>query len=79
FAGCFVDEPDRDGYRNTSLSARGGYALSDTLRIEGQALNIDSRNEYDGDALFAGNEADNTQQVVGGKLDWTPSERVHLA
>jgi vitamin B12 transporter len=79
FAGCFVDEPDRDGYRNVSLSARAGYALSDTLRIEGQALNIDSRNEYDGDALFAGNEADNTQQVFGGKLDWTPSERVHLA
>lgn len=79
FAGCFVDQPDRDGYRNVSLSARGGYALTDTLRIEGQALNIDSRNEYDGDALFAGNEADNTQQVFSGKLDWTPSDRLHLA
>ena len=27
-----------------------------SAHIEGQALNIDSRNEYDGDPLFAGNE-----------------------
>ncbi|WP_045770588.1 TonB-dependent vitamin B12 receptor [Xanthomonas albilineans] len=79
FAGCFVDQPDRDGYRNVSLSARGGYALSDTLRVAGQALNIDSRNAYDGDPVYAGNEADNTQQVFGGTLDWTPSERLHLS
>ncbi|MEG1082749.1 MAG: TonB-dependent receptor plug domain-containing protein, partial [Pseudomonas sp.] len=24
-AGCFADEPDRDGYRNTSINVRGGY------------------------------------------------------
>lgn len=79
FAGCFVDEPDRDGYRSTSLSARGGYALSDTVSVEAHALDVDGRNQYDGDALFAGNEADNHQQVLGAKLDWTPSERVHVA
>ncbi len=75
FAGCYVDEPDKDGYRNTSISARGGYALGETLQLEGQLLDAQSRNQYDG-SLYAGNVSDNRQQVFGGKLAWTPSARV---
>ena len=75
FAGCYVDEPDKDGYRNTSISARGGYALGETLQLEGQVLDAQSRNQYDG-SLYAGNVSDNRQQVFGGKLAWTPSARV---
>jgi vitamin B12 transporter len=74
-AGCFVDEPDRDGYRNKSLNVRGGARLTDTLELQGNALRAESSNEFDG-SIFGGNEAENVQQVLGGKLQWTPSERV---
>ncbi len=76
-AGCYADEPDRDGYRNTSINVRGGYALSETLNVEGHVLNSAARNEYDG-SIFGGNEADNRQQVYGGKLAWTPSDSFRL-
>ncbi|MEN1957112.1 TonB-dependent vitamin B12 receptor [Luteimonas changyuni] len=74
FTGCFADEPDRDGYRNQSLSLRGGYALSDTLAIEGSALRADGENQYDGYY----NYSETRQQVVGGKLRYTPSDRFDL-
>ena len=77
-AGCFADEPDRDGYRNTSINVRGGYALTDTLSLEGHVLNADSFNEYDG-SIFGGNEADNRQQVFGAKLAWAASDRFNLS
>ncbi|WP_066093628.1 TonB-dependent vitamin B12 receptor [Xanthomonas massiliensis] len=75
FAGCYVDEPDRDGYRNTSIGVRGGYALGDTVSVEGQVLHAASRNWYDGSA-YAGNLSDNRQQVAGGMLAWRPDARV---
>src|SRR5690606_26949603 len=74
-AGCYVDEPDRDGYRNASLNLRGGVRASDTLELQASALRAQSRNEFDG-SLYGGNIADNVQQVLGGKLAWTPSERL---
>ncbi len=77
-AGCFADEPDRDGYRNTSINVRGGYALTDTLSLEGHVLNADSFNEYDG-SIFGGNEADNRQQVYGAKLAWAASDSFRLS
>ena len=76
-AGCYVDEPDRDGYRNASLSLRGGHRLGATLELEGHALVAESSNEYDGSS-FGGNEADNRQQVLGGRLRWRPSARTDV-
>lgn len=76
-AGCYADEPDRDGYRNTSINVRGGYALTEALSLEGHMLNSDSFNEYDG-SIFGGNEADNRQQIYGGKLAWAPSDSFRL-
>ncbi len=76
-AGCYVDQPDRDGYRNTSIGVRGGINVTDTLSLEGNFLNADSRNQYDGSA-FGGNEADNLQRVAGGTLRWTPSDAFTL-
>ncbi|RXR02089.1 TonB-dependent vitamin B12 receptor [Pseudoxanthomonas composti] len=73
FAGCFVDEPDRDGYRNTSFSARAGIELVEGLSLEGNFLNADSFNEFDGSA-FGGNESENLQRVAGGTLRWKASE-----
>src|SRR5690606_37569585 len=76
-AGCYVDEPDRDGHRNTSINLRGGMKLGEDVEVQAHVLDSDSRNEYDG-SVFGGNEADNLQQVVGGRLDWRIAERVSL-
>ena len=70
-AGCYVDEPDRDGYRNASASIRGGTRVGDTLELEAHAMVADAFNEYDG-TVFGGNESDNRQQVFGGRLEWRP-------
>jgi vitamin B12 transporter len=77
FQGCFTDEPDRDGYRNVSVSLRGGVEVTDDVTVEGQFLNADADNEYDG-SIFGGNETETTQRVLGSKLTWTPGERFKL-
>src|SRR3546814_17051703 len=76
-AGCFVDEPDRDGYRNSSVNLRGGVQLGDTLDLRGNALRAQSRNEFDG-SIFGGNLAETVQQVLGAKLAWTPTHRIDV-
>ncbi|KAF1014144.1 MAG: Vitamin B12 transporter BtuB [Stenotrophomonas maltophilia] len=74
FAGCGADEPDRDGYRNLSKSLRGGYALNEQWAVEGSALRADGRNHYDG---FY-NYSETRQQVLAGKVRYTPSARLAL-
>lgn len=76
-AGCFVDEPDRDGYRNQSLSLRGGVDIGDALKLEARALRADSENEFDG-SIFGGNEAENVQQALGAKLGYAPTQAFQL-
>ena len=76
-AGCFVDEPDRDGYRNSSVNLRGGVRLGGTLELQGNALRAESRNEFDG-GTGGGNIAENVQQVLGAKLAWAPNDRVDV-
>jgi vitamin B12 transporter len=65
FAGCFTDEPDRDGYRNTSASLRGGVTLATATELELFALYSEGRAEYDGSF---GNVADLEQRTVGASL-----------
>ncbi len=77
FRGCFVDEPDRDGYRNASVSLRGGVDISDSLKLEATALRAESDNEFDG-SRFGGNEAENVQQATGGKLAWAAAPAIDL-
>ena len=78
FTGCFADEPDLDGYRNVSVSLRGGVALTEALTLDGLFLNADADNEYDG-SIFGGNETENTQRVMGSKLMWSPGETFKLS
>ena len=77
FQGCFADEPDLDGYRNVSVSLRGGLELNDALTLEGNFLNADADNEYDG-SIYGGNETETTQQVLGSKLTWRPNASVKI-
>ncbi|HEV8695707.1 MAG TPA: TonB-dependent receptor, partial [Lysobacter sp.] len=70
--GCFTDEPDRDGYTNNSVSARGGYRFGQSLDIELKALRAEGENEYDGnylDPFFPSpNESKTVQQVAGTRV-----------
>ena len=58
--GCFTDEPDRDGYENTSGTFRAGRRW-DRAEIEATALYASGTTEYDG--TFA-NETDFVERVV---------------
>lgn len=75
FVGCFTTEPDRDGYTRDSLSVRGGLDLADGWRLEGNALSAEADNEYDGSFV---NRSEIVQQVLGGSVAWTPSQRATL-
>lgn len=73
-AGCFIvpgSQPDRDGYRNASLSARAGYDAGDSFSFGVHALRAEGRNAYDGSFQ---NLSKITQQVLGANARWTPNE-----
>lgn len=72
--GAWGHDPDRDGYRNTSVSARGGYRFSPQWRVEGSALQAKGFNEVDSSP----NESDITQRVLGGKAVFTPNEALRF-
>jgi vitamin B12 transporter len=69
--GCFTRQPDDDGYRNTSGSARAGYRFGNGLEIEGNLLHAEGENEFDGTQQ---NRSTFVQQMVGGRLKYSPFE-----
>jgi len=75
FAGCFADEPDRDGYRNTALSLQGGYRFDEAWDADLRAFRSEGNNHYDGS--FS-NESDTVSQVIGGKLHYKPTSNIAL-
>ncbi len=46
--GCFAIEPDKDGYRNSSVSAQLGYAFGTFADLELSTLYAQGLTEYDG-------------------------------
>ncbi|MDT0945844.1 hypothetical protein RNS50_11780, partial [Staphylococcus pseudintermedius] len=75
-AGCFTNSPDRDGYRNTSLTMQGGYRFNEQWDAEARVFRAEGYNEYDGGQ---NNQADIVQQVAGAKLRYRPSDRLALS
>ncbi|HEB99199.1 MAG TPA: TonB-dependent vitamin B12 receptor [Thiotrichales bacterium] len=69
FAGCYTAEPDKDGYRNLSISARGGYRFGNGLEFELRALRAGGENQYDGSYV---NESESVQQTLGAGLRYAP-------
>lgn len=63
-------EPDEDGYRNKSASLRAGHRYANGTSLEFHALQSDGRSEYDGSWT---NLSKSQQQVVGGKLAFSPA------
>jgi vitamin B12 transporter len=76
-AGCFVNEPDKDGYRNLSLGLRGGYRFDNGVTADFNALQANGANQSDG-SIFAGNEAKSVQQVLGGSAYFAAAEPWHV-
>jgi vitamin B12 transporter len=76
FAGCFADQPDRDGFRDDALSVHGAYEFNDRWSADGLAFRSQGHNEYDG--AFSDSD-DYSTQVLGGQLHFLPSERVKLS
>ncbi|HBC58117.1 MAG TPA: TonB-dependent vitamin B12 receptor [Gammaproteobacteria bacterium] len=73
--GCFTNEPDKDGYRNISQSARMGYRFSNGLELEIRGLHTEGDNDYDGSFV---NESDTTLQLLGSSIRFSPSDIWHL-
>jgi vitamin B12 transporter len=76
FAGCFTEEPDKDGYRYRSLGVRAGAKLGTGTQIEANLLRAPSRVEYDGSFT---NRSKLLQQVAGVAVTQTISEGNLLA
>ncbi|MFC5570558.1 TonB-dependent vitamin B12 receptor [Lysobacter yangpyeongensis] len=75
FAGCFTVEPDKDAYRNTSLSAQGGYTFNEQWEAEARILRAEGRNEYDGDFQ---NRSSVVEQVAHARVRYRPVKALTL-
>ena len=71
--GSPVDEPDDDGYDNTSASLRLGHRFTDGTEIEFHGLHAEGNTEYDSATPFA-NEDDFVQQALGVSLLTMPTD-----
>jgi vitamin B12 transporter len=69
--GCFVDQPDDDGYRNGNGSVRAGWRFSDRLDVGINVLRSEDEVDYDG-SVFSGNESRGAIQVLGLRADALP-------
>ena len=60
--GCFIAEPDRDPYRNTSGNLRAGWRVSPSLDVQGFVQRTEGRGKFDGSFV---NESEVVNQVAG--------------
>ncbi len=74
-AGCFTNEPDRDGYRSLSGSLRAGYRFGQSTDVDIHWLRAEGRNEYDGSFT---NEGTFLQDVLGARLRTAPLDFWHV-
>ena len=72
FAGCFTNEPDRDGYRGWNELLNAGYRWDDGTELSGNVLHNRSFVAYDGSYQ---NQSRHVQQVAGAKLSLQPTAR----
>lgn len=70
-AGCYANEPDKDGFRSRSASLNAGVNLPGSIRLDAQALQANGSSQFDGNSQ---NEGDTVQQVFGLLLSMSPVE-----
>lgn len=68
-AGCFTDEPDKDGYRNSAGALRGGLRFDNGAEADLHWLRSSGDTEFDGSFV---NASESMQQALGGSLRWSP-------
>ncbi len=68
-------EGDKDGYRNTSGSLRGGAKLGDWGAAGVSWMRADGKNDFDGSFV---NQADTTQEVFAANLNASPMQNLNL-
>ncbi len=70
--GCGVDQPDRDGYSNTSINFTWRCPLRRVASTASyEFLQFSGKNKYDG-SLFGGDENGSSQQIAGATLNYVP-------
>ena len=70
-AGCFADQPDRDGYRNNALTLQGGYRFDEAWDADAHLFHTEGHNDYDG---TTSNSDDFVSQVAGTRVHYRPSK-----
>ena len=71
FAGCFVDDPRDDAYRNWNGAANAGYRWDNGTELAFTWLRSKNDVEYAG-SPYGGNDAVNEQRVAGARLSFSP-------
>jgi len=76
FVGCFTDEPDADGYRNTSLTARAGAEVGTRGLLEISGSLSEGRVEFDGSFQ---NIAEFRHSTLGGSYTHEIKDKTRVA
>ncbi|QIK38055.1 TonB-dependent receptor [Caldichromatium japonicum] len=74
FAGCGVEEDDRDPYRNLGLNLNADFKAHESAALAFNLLHNEGRLAFDGSA-FSGNRSRAERTVAGAKATLTPFER----
>ncbi|MDH5358154.1 MAG: TonB-dependent receptor [Gammaproteobacteria bacterium] len=67
------DNPDKDGYRNNSISAKVHHQVNDKLEIGANFLRTEGFNEYDSGAANI-MQGESVQQIIGTNASWQVSD-----
>lgn len=70
-AGCFVDDPRDDAFRNWNGAANAGYRWDNGTELAVTWLRSKNDVEYAG-SPYGGNDAVNEQRVAGARLSFSP-------
>lgn len=68
------ENPDHDGYRNNSFSAKVDHDVTDRWSVGANILRAQSRNEYDSSSATSDFYAENVQQILGLNSNFQVSE-----
>ncbi|HHI94858.1 MAG TPA: TonB-dependent receptor [Gammaproteobacteria bacterium] len=69
------NDPDDDGYQNTSLSATFGHKFSNRVSLDTSFIRAETKTEYDSWVPTTDYESKGIQQAAAAKLKYTPAPK----